>query len=123
LPAAAIERGTCVGEEGGDEIRGGRGSDDNRGGGGRVSKRRRGGGDERDGGSLTTAVVSSGCPLLATAIWEAILVEVLDRVLPLAGRQCETETELHRARVAFAERVGGVLGLRRSSLVTLPGKS
>ncbi|CAM9740913.1 unnamed protein product [Ectocarpus sp. 12 AP-2014] len=122
LPAAAIDRGTCVGEESGDEIRGGRGSDDNRGG-GRVSKRRRGGGDERDGGSFTAAVVSSECPLLATAIWEAILVEVLDRVLPLAGRHCETETELHRARVAFAERVVGVLGLRRSSLVTLPGKS
>ncbi|CAB1111043.1 unnamed protein product [Ectocarpus sp. CCAP 1310/34] len=76
-----------------------------------------------DGGSFTTAMVSSECPLLATGIWEAILVEVLDRVLPLAGRHCETETEAHRARVAFAERVVGVLGLRRSSLVTLPGES
>lgn len=265
-PAGAIDRGTCVVGEGGDGIRGGRGSDDNRGVGG-LSKRRRSGGDERDADSFTTAVVSSECPLLATAVsarardflglffgtdrpncvwpmmwchfswgqrygeglvwcelfrflkegvklsslsthvhcqfhflqrthrntqircmcvlakyfgvfckysadvrknqppplnllierdqwpaisivpranivndpvlflilrivrsdrlqvWEAILVEVLDRVLPLAGRDCERETGLHRARVVFAERVVGVLGLRRRSLVTLPGES
>lgn len=48
-------------------------------------------------------------------------MEVLDRTLPLAGqsRERETETELHRARVAFAERAAALLGLSRSTLAAL----
>lgn len=62
---------------------------------------------------------SRGWPTAVAQIWEAILVEVLDRTLSLAGRGEERETESHRARVVLAERTGAVLGLRRSSLVTL----
>lgn len=62
---------------------------------------------------------SRGWPTAVAQIWEAILVEVLDRTLSLAGRGEERETEWHRARVVLAERTGAVLGLRRSSLVTL----
>lgn len=52
-------------------------------------------------------------------IWEAIIVEVLDRALPLALRGHERGTELHRSRVALAEQAVAVWGLRRASLVTL----
>ncbi|CAN0073407.1 unnamed protein product [Scytosiphon promiscuus] len=58
-------------------------------------------------------------PLQASAIWEAILVEVLDRALPLAGRGHEKMTEPHRSRVRSAERAASVLGLERRSLATL----
>lgn len=56
----------------------------------------------------------------ASQIWEAILVEVLDRTLPLAGRGRERGSEVHRARLAFAEQAAAVLGLTRRSLAALP---
>ena len=52
-------------------------------------------------------------------ICEAIIVEVLDRALPLAQRGDAKESELHKTRMASAERTAVVWGLQPGSLVTL----
>ncbi|CAM9598800.1 unnamed protein product [Ascophyllum nodosum] len=62
---------------------------------------------------------ASGDPLPSTAIWEAVVIEVLDRSLPLAGRKADSEADSHAVGVEMAERAAALWGLRRASLVEL----
>lgn len=52
-------------------------------------------------------------------LWEAILTQVLDEALHLAGRTRERVNELHLGRLAYARETVTVLGLRVTDLVEL----
>lgn len=60
-------------------------------------------------------------PGLVLQVWEAAIVEVLERALPLANVRegIRNRQGLHANILASAERAATVLGLRRTDLVDL----